>query len=88
LSITQTGFEYDLFGREATIVVIDIDKDEHQKNTVRIDEFINTDVGFFLQKIINKVLPKPRDLWHSKCLKWKNKWPVYQGDYDSNNVIM
>jgi len=88
LSITQTGFEYDLFGREATIVVIDIDKDEHQKNTVRIDEFINTDVGFFLQKIINKVLPKPRDLWHSKCLKWKNKWPVYQGDYDSNNVNM
>ena len=88
LSITQTGFEYDLFGREATIVVIDIDKDEHQKNTVRIDEFINTDVGFFLQKIINKDLPKPRDLWHSKCLKWKNKWPVYQGDYDSNNVNM
>jgi len=88
LSITQTGFEYDLFGREATIVVIDIDKDEHQKNTVRIDEFINADVGFFLQKIINKVLPKPRDLWQSKCLNWKNKWPVYQGDYDSNNVNM
>jgi len=88
LSITQTGFEYDLFGREATILVVDIDKDEHQKNTVRIDEFINADIGFFLEKIINKVLPKPRDLWHSKCLNWKNKWPVYQGDYDLTNVNM
>ena len=88
LSTSQTGFEYNLFGREATLVVIDIDKEEHQKNTVKIDQFINADVGLFLEKVMNKISPKPRTEWQSKCLDWKNKWPVYQGDYDVDNINM
>ena len=88
LSTSQTGFEYSLFGRDATLVVIDIDKEEHQKKTVHIDEFINADVGLFLEKVMNKISPKPRTEWQSKCLDWKNKWPVYQGDYDVDNINM
>ncbi len=88
LSVCLTGFEYELFARDSKLVVIDIDEDEHKKNTVNIDRFIHADVGGFLSNVENKVTPKALGNWQKKCVHWKNKWPVYQEGYDTNTVDM
>ena len=88
LSVCLTGFEYDLFARSSKLVVVDIDEDEHKKDTVSIDQFICSDVGDFLDQIHQKVEKKKLGDWQKKCIHWKNKWPVYQKGYDINSVNM
>ena len=44
-----TGYNYELFLREAkNVVVVDIDEEEHKKGTVHIDKVINADAKDFL----------------------------------------
>ena len=88
LSVCLTGFEYDLFARNAKLIVVDIDEDEHKKNTVSIEQFICSDVGDFLDQVDKKIEKKQLDNWQKKCVQWKNKWPVYQKGYDINTVNM
>ena len=88
LSVCLTGFEYELFARNSKLIVVDIDEDEHKKDTVDIDQFIHADVGNFLSKFANKITPKILGNWQNKCVHWKNKWPVYQGGYDADTVNM
>jgi len=76
LSIPVTGYQYRLFGREAKIVVVDVDKNEHSKETVKIDEVIEDDlVNFF--KLDNLSYVNKNHAWLSKCIEWKEKWPVF-----------
>lgn len=87
LSVALTGFEYKLFAREAKVTVIDIDPKEHQKNTVHIDSFINTDVSDFLTKM-NSLEPIFTDnKWVEKCEQWKKKWPVVLKQYEADEKI-
>jgi len=88
LSVCLTGFEYELFARNSKLIVVDIDEDEHKKDTVDIDQFIHADVGNFLSKFASKITPKISGDWQNKCVHWKNKWPVYQGGYDADTVNM
>jgi acetolactate synthase-1/2/3 large subunit len=74
LGIPVTGYIYENFAREAKIVVVDIDENEHKKNTVCIDHFIHSDAKYFLQ---NSTVSRVSDNWTSTCLQWKNMWPVY-----------
>jgi len=76
LSIPATGYQYHLFGREAKIIAIDIDKNEHLKNTVKIDEIIEEDLANFF------TLPYKSNIhvnltWLDKCQTWKTKWPIF-----------
>lgn len=79
LSVALTGFEYELFAREADLVVVDIDPDEHRKNTVKIAQFIHSDVNAFFA-----VLPKAQHgsvEWGAACRKWREQWPVCLPEY-------
>jgi acetolactate synthase-1/2/3 large subunit len=87
LSIALTGFEYDLFGREAKIIVVDIDSKEHQKNTVKIDTFINCDLKYFFNEINNNNIILDTVNWINKCNEWKNKWSVFLKRYESEEKI-
>ena len=81
LSVALTGFEYELFAREAKHVVVDIDPDEHRKNTVRIDQFIHSDVLEFFNAF---PAPTPSENWASwgdTCRKWREQWPVCLPEY-------
>ena len=88
LSVCLTGFEYELFARDSKLVVVDIDENEHKKHTVTIEQFIDADVGYFLDQINLKMEKKHSNNWQDKCIHWKNKWPVYQKGYDTNSVNM
>ncbi len=91
LAVPLTGFEYEMFARDAKIIVVDIDPVEHQKNTVRIDRFINCDVKNFLVEMNKKeVLSVDRGEWISKCRYWREHWPVALPVYEkmSNKINM
>ena len=89
LSVSSTGQEYQYFAREAKVIVVDIDKYEHTKNTVHIEQLIISDVKDVLDKLI-----LPKDLifskWANICLNWKNKYPVCLSEHydDSNGISM
>ena len=73
LSVPSTGYNYNTFAREAKVVVVDIDKEEHSKNTVKIDHFIHKDLkDFICGKRIAVSVPE----WQQKCERWKLKWPI------------
>jgi len=76
LSIPSTGYQYHLFGREAKIVVVDIDRNEHLKDTVKIDEIIEDDLFNFFN-IDNLEYVNANNEWINKCIHWKNKWPMF-----------
>ena len=87
LSVALTGFEYDLFLRDAKVVVVDIDSKEHQKNTVKIDQIINCDLKDFLTKINTKGQKLETSAWVEKCQSWKDKWPVCLKSYEADEKI-
>lgn len=88
LAVALTGFEYALFAREAKLVVVDIDPVEHQKNTVKIDYFINSDVKNFLHEVNTQNAPAcDRNEWVGKCQYWRDNWPVTLKEYEKNPKI-
>lgn len=87
LSVALTGFEYDLFMRDAKVVVVDIDSKEHQKKTVKIDKFINCHLKDFFNKINSNQCLLDTKEWVLKCNKWKKKWPVSLERYENEEKI-
>ena len=81
LSVALTGFEYEMFAREAALVVVDIDPDEHLKNTVKIDHFIHADVNEFFSALAVVEVTAKWSVWNDICCKWKSKWPVCLPEY-------
>jgi len=73
LSVPVTGYNYTTFAREAKVIVVDIDKDEHSKETVKIDRFIHRDAKDFLN--IN-LFEREKTDWNKTCQRWKDQWPV------------
>jgi acetolactate synthase I/II/III large subunit len=88
LAVGVTGFEYDLFAREAKLIVVDIDPQEHKKNTVKIDSFINADANIFLKQLQKQQINPTCTEWQQKVLTWKNKWAIAATTYpsDSENI--
>lgn len=84
LSINTTGYEYEKFAREATLVVVDIDEVEHSKKTVKIDRFIHSDVKDFLEKSNRKSsLNRTYTKWLKKCNHWKETMPIMLQKFDN-----
>jgi acetolactate synthase-1/2/3 large subunit len=84
LSVSLTGFEYKFFSRDANLFVVDIDKKEHKKNTVKINHFIHSDVNQFFVKFKGKFTFIE---WLRTCKKWKEKWPTCLPKYKNDKLI-
>lgn len=87
LSIDTTGYEYEKFAREAKIIVIDIDEEEHSKNTVKIDQFVLADAKSFLTEMNGIEAPRTWDAWREKCRHWKNHFPTCVKEYREGDKI-
>lgn len=75
LSPMVTSSEYAKFARKAKIIVVDIDKVEHSKNTVKIDRLIIADVRDFILKLLEFGITPASEQWINKCTHWKNIFP-------------
>lgn len=87
LSINTTGYDYNAFARGAKIFVIDIDPDEHKKNTVHIDKIFNADAKDAIKKLAKSPLKKTYQKWADKCLQWKKEFPILLDDYKHSEKI-
>jgi acetolactate synthase-1/2/3 large subunit len=90
LSINATGHDYKNFAKNAKIVVVDIDKYEHEKHTIAVDKFIHCDAGVFLSSLLNLLRQnkfKYSDTWLKICRNWKKKYPVVLPSYKNQKVI-
>lgn len=87
LSVTTTGEEFNKFARDAKIIVVDIDKVEHSKNTVRIDRLILSDVKYFLIELMKRDFPEVRKDWIRKAIHWKNIFPKCEDKYKKSEKV-
>lgn len=84
LAVPVVGHEYKFFAREAKVIVVDVDPNEHKKKTIRIDKFIQADAGSFiggLRKCLSKEKVNAPKAWLDKCLSWKRRYPVCLPEY-------
>tara|TARA_B100000029_G_scaffold516819_1_gene635201 strand:- start:14183 stop:15961 length:1779 start_codon:yes stop_codon:yes gene_type:complete len=71
LNSLTIGLDVKKFARNAKKIIIDIDKDEHEKNRFENSKLILSDLGFFLKKMNQKTIIIKWNKWILKCLKWK-----------------
>ena len=79
LNITSTGFDYKHFAPNAKIIMVNIDKSELDKFTLKIDLPINLDAKEFLNELLRQskgVKFNFSDKWKSACKKWKEKYNI------------
>jgi len=83
LSLPQTGYNSRDFARNATKVMVDIDKPELEKKTLAIDIKIHGDAKDFLTELITQLGDASLDSaeWVKQCQKWKVKYPVVLPEY-------
>jgi len=83
LAIPFTGYEYELFGRKAKKIAVDIDSDELRKNTINLDIAIQSDAKLFLETLDLEIKENPlpeKTGWIKKCRHWKMRYPSITPD--------
>lgn len=87
LSPMLTGSEYHKFARAAKLIVVDIDDEEHQKGTVRIDKYIHADAKEFLTSIQKSEFSIQAEEWVEKCKHWKAIFPKAEDGFKQGEKI-
>jgi acetolactate synthase-1/2/3 large subunit len=78
LHFETTGFQSELFARHATIISVDIDLNELNKPSPRIDEKILCDAGFFLRSAVGLEVIKPKEAWLRYCAQVRERFKFDQ----------
>ena len=82
LNIRQISYNWEMFAREAYKIVVDIDKNELKKPTIRPDMAVYADVADFIKTLLDKsdYLKQKKD-WIDYCLKIKHKFALMNASY-------
>ncbi len=87
LSSYSTGVDYCDFAREAKVIVVDIDAEEHQKKSITIHNFIHSDVGLFLKEINLTSIRGNNSDWVETCLHWKQLFGGVEDSFTNSTKI-
>ncbi len=89
LNIRQIGYNFAEFSPNSKKIMVDIDEEEMNKNTLSIDLKINADLNNFLKEILNLKLEDKYDF--SEFIKWaknlQEKYPVVNKDFYKSREI-
>lgn len=77
LSTDTTGGDAADFGRNAKVIVVDIDRVEHEKDGVKIAHFVHADAKRFFECMNAQSLQKVDKEWLNKCQHWKKRFRPY-----------
>lgn len=85
-NIRQVSYNWRVYARAATKVVVDIDPAELEKPTLQADIAIHSDAGYFLNELLAVVrrrkLQMPQYIkWAQWCAERKNRYPVVLPEY-------
>ena len=79
MAIPQIGYDLTELARDATIICVDIDKNEVEKHLSRLLHGICADAKDFLELFLKKVatieIPVYQN-WINQCLKYKQRFPI------------
>lgn len=86
------SFNYKAFAREAKIIVVDIDKDELNKKTIKPSLKIEADAKDFIQELVfqsKKIKLQKFEWWLRCCQDWMKKFPKLIDEYkkDGNKYV-
>jgi len=86
-NIRQISYNWDSFARYAKKIIVDIDKAELHKKTVKGDILIHCDAKDFIIKFLEKIPEgfKVDGTWLKWCLVRKKKYPVVLDEYKIPN---
>ncbi|GBD95696.1 acetolactate synthase large subunit [bacterium BMS3Abin06] len=88
MSIPQVGYNFKVFAREAKKIVVDIDRAELEKESLRTDLPIQSDAKEFIEELIRQLEESGAEAgsrsWLDQCRKWKEKYPVVLPEYEGN----
>ena len=87
LNSMTTGSDFCKFARSAKIIVVDINKIEHSKESVNIEKLIISDLNHFLTAILKLDLKQTNKDWIKKCIHWKSAFPVYEEGFKNGELI-
>jgi len=87
LSIPNVGYQSHLFSPNSIKIMVDIDENELNKPTIKIDYPINEDLNNFFTNMLSllhdKDIPNWKE-WIDRTQSWKVKYPVFQPEYKTN----
>lgn len=83
LSKSITGYSRDLFGREATVVYLDIDASEFIPMK-KLDIELHMDLRTFFELELPRVMWDP--VWNQKTVEWKKLWEDEMPEKDGPHV--
>lgn len=87
LTSLTTGPDFIKFARAAHVTVVDLDRVEHSKRSIRIDRLIHGDVRLFLTKLNqHPVHPVPVD-WVEKCQHWKQLFRAVEPEFVCDHAV-
>ncbi|MDD5593441.1 MAG: thiamine pyrophosphate-binding protein [Candidatus Margulisbacteria bacterium] len=87
LGVRQIGYSYETFAREAYKIMVDIDRDELKKPTLKIDLPIETDAKLFIEELLRQLggaRPARRNAWLDWCAKRRATVPSVLADNPAN----
>ena len=90
LSLQQTGFNYDLWAKQAYKILNDIDPLELEKDSLHADMKVCCDVGDLIHQLdrtISQVPLPDYSVWLKKCTEWKAAYPVVQSHHYQSREI-
>jgi acetolactate synthase-1/2/3 large subunit len=74
LSTITTGVDLCKFGREAKLIVVDIDEQEHRKNELKIDRIVVQDLAALFARLGQDRISGDTAGWVEKCRHWKTRF--------------
>lgn len=87
LTPLNTGPDLCNFARSARITVVDIDRLEHSKRSIRIDLFVHSDVWAFLEAMNQSEVHAVPAAWVAKCQHWKQRFREIEPEFTSDTVV-
>ena len=84
LNIRMIGYNYETFARAAYKIVVDIDKAELNKKTIRADKKLNYDAKDFINEMLSQLKNQeinPKKEWLKTVARWKEKYPTVLPEY-------
>lgn len=84
LDFAITGYAPDRLAREATKVVVDVDRAELAKLAPHMEMPICADAGAFLRAILarrDRLHRVDRSAWERRCADWKTRYPVVTAEH-------
>jgi len=87
LTPITTGNDFCKFARDAKVTVVDIDPVEHQKESIRIDQFIESDLSNFFDLINGMEAKQPESDWIEKCSHWKTIFQGVEKIFESPDLV-